>query len=68
MKNKILNLIKDKQLSIDEITSSLEIDDIYITMAIIAELEYENKVAHVGMKTCYEPDGSAFYIAQYKVI
>jgi len=65
MKNKIIELLKDGELSIDTITSKLGIDNIYKTMSFIAELEYEGKVIHSGMKTCYKPDGCAFYIALY---
>jgi len=65
MKNTILKLLKDGEQSIDRITSKLGIDDIYETMYFIAELESEDKVILSGMKTCYEPDGSAFYIALY---
>ena len=65
MKNKILDLLKYGPLSIDEITSKLKIDDIYKTMSFVAELEYENKAIHQGMKKCYQPDGCAFYMALY---
>lgn len=65
MKYPILELLKNGALSIDEIADKLNIDDIYATMSMVAELVYDNKVILKGMKTCYQPDGSAFYDALY---
>lgn len=68
-KENIREILKGKELSAFEISTCLETDDVDLVMALIAELEFIDEEVMMGkQKTCYEPDGCAFYITQYKLV
>jgi len=68
-KENIRGILKGKSLSAFKIAKCLGTQDIDSVMAVMAELEFVDKeVVMNKLKPCYEPDGCAFYIAQYKLI
>jgi len=64
----LLKSLKDEPLTVYEIMNKLECDDDLIVLSMIAELEMEEKIKLIDFKTCYEPDGCAFYMARYGFI
>lgn len=67
-KDKFIEILKTTPLTVDEIARELNLDDTFMVLSMLAELEYDKKVTMCGFKTCYEPDGCAFYIAKYGLI
>ena len=67
-KQKVNDLLKKDSMTVYEICNALKIDDDLEVVAIITELEIEEKIELINFKTCYEPDGSAFYLGKYKSI
>jgi len=67
-KDKLIGILKDKSLTVDEIARELNIGDTFMVLSMLAELEYDKKVTLYGFKTYYEPDGCAFYIAKYGLV
>ena len=68
MKDNLLKLLEDTQLTVNEIMNKLELDDDLIVISMITELEIEMKIELTSFKTCYEPDGCAFYLARYGLV
>lgn len=67
-KDKLIEILKDESLTVDEMARKLNLDDTFMVVSLLTELEIERKITLCGFKTCYEPDGCAFYIAQYGLI
>lgn len=69
MKDKLIEVLKDKSLTVNEIARELNLDDTFMVVSMLAELEYiDKKVMLDKFKTCYDPGGSAFYLAKYKLV
>jgi len=67
-KDELIEILKNTPLTVDEIGRKLNLNDTFIVMSTLAELEYDKKDTMCGFKTCYEPDGCAFYIAKYGLV
>jgi len=68
LENQILDLLKVKDRTIPDIVEELNLDNDYIVMKIIGNLEYEKKVKLKNFKLLYREDGGAIHLAVYDLV